>query len=162
MPTAAGDNVAGTAREVSMHDDPHAAELELLGALVGTWTTEGSHPQLPAVIHGRATFEWLDGGRFLVWHSQHDHPEVPDALAITGVTDGHLSMHYFDSRGVHRVYSVAVSPGTWRFWRDGPDFSQRAVGTFGDGGTTITCRGQLSRDGQRWEDDLALTFRKAQ
>jgi len=41
-------------------------EVELLGALVGTWTTEGGHPDLPDAIHGTATFEWLDGQRFLI------------------------------------------------------------------------------------------------
>jgi hypothetical protein len=135
-------------------------ELELLGALVGTWTTEGRHPELPAVIHGRATFEWLDGERFLVWRAHYDHPEIPDALAVLGVTDDRLSMHYFDSRGVFRVYSVAMSPSTWRFWRDAPDFSQRFTGTFSDDGDTITGRGSYSRDGSSWKDDLALTYRR--
>jgi hypothetical protein len=146
--------------EVPMQEDRPGSELELLGGLVGTWTTVGSHPELPAVIHGRATFEWLDGDRFLIWRSHHDHPEIPDALAVIGVTDDQLSMHYFDSRGVHRMYSVTMSPGTWRFWRDAPGFSQRFIGTFGDGGNTITCRGQLSSDGVNWNDDLELTYRK--
>jgi hypothetical protein len=70
-------------------------------------------------------------------------------------------MHYFDSRGVHRVYSVTLSPGTWRFWRDARGFSQRLTGTFGDGGNTITCRGQFSSDGASWNDDLGLTYRKS-
>jgi hypothetical protein len=111
------------------------SQLELLRALVGTWATEGVHPMLPGtVIHGRATFEWLEGGRFLIWRSHYDHPEIPDAIAVTGVTDNQLSMHYFDSRGVYRVYSVSMSPGTWRFSRDAPGFSQRFTGTFSDGG----------------------------
>jgi hypothetical protein len=105
-------------------------------------------------------FEWLDGGRFLIWRSHYDHPEIPDAIAITGVTDGQLSMHYFDSRGVYRMYSVSMSPGTWRFSRDAPGFSQRFTGTFSDDGSTITGHGQLSRDGASWDDDLALTYRK--
>jgi hypothetical protein len=143
-----------------MDAEPHRAELELLGALVGTWTTRGSHPLLPDAIDGRATFEWLDGERFLVWRSQYDHPDVPDALAVIGVIDDRLAMQYFDSRGVHRVYSVAISPEAWRFWRDDPGFSQRFTGSFGDGGDTITGHGQLSRDGTTWDDDLSLTYRR--
>jgi hypothetical protein len=112
--------------------------------------------------HGRATFEWLDGRRFLIWRSHYDHPEIPDAIAITGVTNDQLSMHYFDFRGVYRVYSVSMSPGTWRFSLDAPGFSQRFTGTFSDDGNTITGRGQFSRDGASWEDDLALTYRKTQ
>ena len=140
------------------------SQLELLRALAGTWTTEGTHPLLPAaVIHGRATFEWLEGGRFLIWRSHYDHPEIPDAIAVTGVTDDNLlSMHYFDSRGVYRVYSVSMSPGTWRFSRDAPGFSQRFTGTFSNGGNTITGRGQLSHDGASWDDDLVLTYQKTQ
>jgi hypothetical protein len=142
-------------------DDPHAARLELLRALTGNWTTEGSHPLLPAaVLRGRATFEWLDGGRFLIWRSHCDHPEIPDAVAVIGVTDDRLSMHYFDTRGVFRVYSVDAVPGLWRFWRDDPGFSQRFTGTFSDDGDTLTSRGQFSRDGVTWEDDLALTYRR--
>jgi len=136
------------------------AELELLGHLVGTWTTEGRHPELPETVRGRATFEWLPGERFLIWRSQYDHPEIPDALAVTGVTEDRLSMHYFDSRGVHRVYAVDISPGVWRFRLDAPGFSQRFTGTFGDGGDTIAGRGQYSRDGSTWNEDLALTYRR--
>lgn len=135
--------------------------LEYLGALVGAWTTEGAHPLLPGeMIRGRATFEWLDGERFLIQRSHYDHPKIPDAIAVTGVTDEQLSMHYFDSRGVHRVYLVEMTPDTWRFWRDDPEFRQRFTGTFGNGGDTITCQGEMSRDGAAWEDDLALTYRR--
>ena len=49
-----------------------------------------------------------------------DHPEFPDAMAVFGVTDEQLSMHYFDSRGVYRVYAVSLCEGTWRFSRDAP------------------------------------------
>jgi hypothetical protein len=36
------------------------ATLGRLGALVGEWTTESTHPALPGtvVVHGRASFEW--------------------------------------------------------------------------------------------------------
>lgn len=145
-----------------MPEEPNTSELELMRALVGTWTTEGDHPLLPGdQIRGRATFEWLDGERFLIQRSHYDHPQIPDAVAITGITGDQLSMHYFDSRGVFRVYSVSMTPQTWSFSRDDPDFAQRFTGTFTDGGDIITCRGQFSRDGVAWEDDLALTYRRA-
>lgn len=35
-----------------------------------------------------------------------------------------LCMHYFDSRGVFRVYDVAVDDEGWRLWRDSPGFSR--------------------------------------
>lgn len=66
-------------------------------------------------------------------------------------------MHYYDSRGVFRVYRVGADDRTWRLWRDEPGFSQRFTGDVLDGGSTIAGRWQLSRDGDRWDDDLAIT-----
>jgi hypothetical protein len=113
-------------------------------------------------IRGESTFEWLDGKRFVTWRSHYDHPQIPDAIMIVGVTDGQLSMHYFDHRGVYRVYASSLAQTTWRYWRDAhaPDFSQRFTGIFSDDGNTIAGRGQLSRDGETWEDDLDLDYQR--
>ena len=96
---------------------------------------------------GHATFEWLDGRQFLILRWRYDHPEIPDAIAIIGVTGQQLSMHYFDYRGVYRVCAVSLEEHQWRFWRDAPGFSQRFMGVLSDDGNTITGQGQLSRDG---------------
>jgi hypothetical protein len=130
---------------------------------IGRWETDGSHPMLPdEAIRGTSTFEWLDGQQFVIWRSHYDHPQIPDAITIIGVTNGQLSMHYFDSRGVFRMYAVSLDQPTWRYWRDAspPDFSQRFTGTFSDDGNTITGNGQLSKDGDTWEDDLDLNYRR--
>jgi hypothetical protein len=113
-------------------------------------------------IRGTSTFEWLPGRRFVIWRSQYEHPRIPDAITVIGVTDGQLSLHYFDERGVYRVYAASIDQHTWRYWRDAsaPDFSQRFTGTFSDDGNTITVRGELSQDGSTWEDDLALDYRR--
>ena len=142
-----------------------SGETELVGwhRFIGTWETEGSHPLLPGEpIRGTSSFEWLDGQQFVIWRSHYDHARIPDAITIVGMTDGRLSMHYFDQRGVHRVYSASLDGDTWRYWRDAepPDLSQRFTGTFGEDGATITGSGQMSRDGGTWEDDLALNYHK--
>ena len=113
-------------------------------------------------IRGSSTFEWLDGQRFVIWRSHYEHPEIPDGITIIGVTDGRLSMHYFDQRGVYRVYAVRLDQATWLFWRDAtaPDFSQRFTGSFSDDGNTITGRGQLSHDAKTWEGDLDLNYQR--
>jgi hypothetical protein len=49
--------------------------------------------------------EWLEGEQFRVFRSHYDHPEIPDATSIIGDTDG-LHMHYFDSRGVYRLFAM--------------------------------------------------------
>jgi hypothetical protein len=111
--------------------------LDHLDLLIGEWETEATHPALPnTLIRGRATFEWLAGGHFLIWHASYEHPDIPDSIAIlgggdsgqTGASsdpDGDCSMRYFDSRGVFRVYRLGAEQGAWRFWRDRPGFSQR-------------------------------------
>lgn len=138
-------------------------ELEGWQRFVGRWTTEATHTYLPGEdIRGESTFEWLEGRRFLIWRSHYDHPKIPDAIAIIGVTDGQLSMHYFDTRGVHRVYAVSLEGDVWSYWRDAAgDFAQRFTGTFGDDGDMIEGQSRLSRDGKGWEDDLAITYRRA-
>jgi hypothetical protein len=140
----------------SQHIDPQEWQT-----FVGTWATEATHPMLPdAEIRGETTFEWLDGQRFLIQRSHYDHPEIPDAIAIIGVTGEQLSMHYFDSRGVHRIYAVSLMDRTLRFARNAPGFFQRLTHTVSDDGSTISGQGQLSRDGSNWEDDLAITYRR--
>ena len=124
--------------------------------------TKGAHPMLPGeAIRGTSTFEWLDGQRFVIWRSHYDHSEIPDAITIIGVTDGQLSMHYFDQRGVYRVYAARLDHDEWRYWREAPapDFSQRFTGTFSDDNSTITGRGQLSQDGIPGRTILLSTIR---
>jgi hypothetical protein len=130
--------------------------------LVGRWATEATHRALPGtVVSGQATFEWLEDQRFLIQRSHYDHPELPDAIAVIGIIDGKPSMHYFDPRGVHRVFAVDITADTWRFWNDAPGFSQRFTGTFSDGDDAINGDVELSRDdGATWEHDLAITYRR--
>jgi len=135
------------------------ANLQPLNALVGEWTSEATHPAFPGlVVAGRATAVWLEGERFLLQRTQADHPEFPDALWVLGETDEGLVSHYFDSRGVHRVYSLGFDDGVWRMWLEEPGFSQRFTGTFDDGGERIVGVWELSPDGSNWERDLESTF----
>ncbi len=154
-----------------MEQETRNLVLVHLEPLVGEWETEATHPYLPdAVIRGRATFEWLEDGRFLIWRSRHDHPDIPDAIATLGCGnregdassdwEGGCLMHYFDSRGVFRVLGLDAEEGVWRFWRDQPDFPQRAVCTVSADGNTMIQDGELSRDGTTWEQDLQVTYRR--
>jgi hypothetical protein len=141
-------------------DDSQDASLHGLDALVGEWTTEATHPAFPStVVNGRSEFEWLEGEKFLVLRAKTDHPDFPDSISVIGDTDG-LRMHYFDSRGVHRVYEVGVSEKAWEISRDAPGFDQRFTGHFEDDGDTISGLWKLSRDNKTWDDDLQITYRR--
>jgi hypothetical protein len=132
-----------------------------LNALVGEWTTEATHPAYPdVVVHGRVTFEWLEGQQFLIQRSRTEHPDFPDSLAVIGGEE-ELAMHYFDSRGVHRLYEMSLSEGVWTMSRDAPGFSQRFTGTWSDDGDTLSGLWQLSRDDETWADDLEIVFHRA-
>jgi hypothetical protein len=136
-------------------------QLQRLEALVGEWATEATHPAVPGiVVRGHAALEWLEGKRFLIQRSGNDHPDFPDAITITGLFGDGLAMHYYDSRGVHRVYGTSFDDGVWRLWRDAHEFSQRFEGTFADGGNTIRGLWQISHDHATWEDDLEITYRR--
>ena len=137
--------------------------LQPFGVLIGTWTTVGSHPQLPGMtLHGRTSFEWLEEGAFLIMRSEIDEPGIPSGIAIIGSDDaiGEHFMLYFDERGVSRRYDVSFRDGVVRWWRNAPGFSQRFTGTLVDNGRTIIGKGELSKDGSSWEGDLELTYRR--
>ncbi len=129
-------------------------------ALVGTWTTEATHPMLDGVVPGRVTFEWLDGGRFLIQRTTYDAAEIPNAISVIGPPedgDG-LVMEYFDSRGVRRTYRTSLEDGVWRWWRDVPDFAQRYTAVLAP--DAFSAHGELAQTPGQWGDDLAVTYRR--
>lgn len=140
--------------------------LQALSALVGEWTTEATHPIYPStVVHGRSTFEWLEGERFLIVRARSDHPDFPDSISIVGDAGG-LRMHYFDSRGVARIYEMTMDGRVWTFSRTAPDFSplnfkQRLTWRFSDDGQTIRGTSQICEDDKSWKDDLQITYRRS-
>ncbi len=148
-------------------------DLQSLGRqLVGRWTTKATHPGLPgAVIRGSSEIEWLEGERFVIYRSSYDHPDIPDSISIIGDADG-LRMHYFDSRGVHRIFEVTVTDEGWEMVMDrhssagsfaSPDapFSQRMTYAFEDEDRAMSGKAKLSYDNVNWDDDLEITYRRA-
>lgn len=136
-----------------------------LDVLVGQWSMELRPPAGSpwAGGRGRTSFEWLDGDKFLIQRWAIEAPEAPDGIAIVGAGDapGSLRQHYFDSRGVHRVYEMSLAGGIWKLWREAPDpFPQRYTGAFSDDGDTITGRWEKADSGSRWETDFDLTYRR--
>jgi hypothetical protein len=114
--------------------------LQRLEALVGEWKMES--PQFPGG-GGKARFEWLEGGAFLVHRSEVDYAAAPVAIMIIGGDQ-------------------SIADGIWRLWREAPGFWQRFVGTFSDDGRTISGRWEKSVDGLKWEHDFDLNYTKTQ
>jgi hypothetical protein len=135
--------------------------LDPFRVFVGEWKTTGSHPYLPGTtLHGRTSFDWLEGGAFLIMRSEVDDPNIPSGVAIFGSDDAakKYSMLYVDERGVSRKYDVTMTGNQLTWWRDEPSFSQRFTLAIEDDGNKMVGKGEMSRDGAAWEKDLALTF----
>jgi hypothetical protein len=169
--------MAEARQAVREYEQPAAAlMLQPLDRLVGRWTSEATHPALPgAVVSGTLSAEWLEGRHFLIIRTRNDHPDFADAVSIVGFTDvdrvgepadataaqgTQLSMHYFDSRGVSRVYEAGIDADTWRLWRDAPGYSQTFVGEFAEDGNTVEGLWRLCEDGATWHDDLRVVYRR--
>jgi hypothetical protein len=133
-----------------------------LEPLLGEWEVHGAHPADPSIeVRGRTSFQWLGGEQFLVQRWTVEHPDFPDGIAILGEGEAGFAQHYFDSRGVARVYAMTLSSEVWTLSRDDPDFAQRFVGGFADGGRTINGRWEKCTDGSTWELDFHLTYTRA-
>ena len=128
---------------------------------------EAVFPSNPGTVAGggRCVFEWMEGGQFLVERTEAPDP-APDSLIVIAFDPdtGAYRQHYFDTRGVARIYAMTFDGQEWQLHRDQSDFSpldfyQRFVGTVGDGGDTI--RGvEISFDGTGGEHDFDLTYRR--
>jgi hypothetical protein len=134
--------------------------LEAFDALIGTWDTEAKHRMVDEVVRGSTSFEWLEGGHFLVQRSHTDHELFPDGISIIGAPEAGegLVMEYFDSRGVRRTYSTSLEGGVWRVWRDQPGFDQR----FSANLTPDAFEGvfELAEMPGDWQHDMRVTYRR--
>jgi hypothetical protein len=144
-------------------DDANPA-ISRLAAFIGEWMMETEFPSSPpSDVRGRTVFEWMAGQHFLVQRWEVAHPAAPDGIAIIGAASGGFLQHYFDSRGVARVYRMSFSNAEWKLWRESADFSpldfsQRFAGTFSEDGETIAGRWEKSVNGSSWEHDFSLLY----
>ena len=143
-------------------------EMERLAALIGEWSIEVSLPGAPpGDVGARVSFEWMPGKQFVVQRWEIPVPEAPDGLAIIGFNEARdtFLQHYFDSRGVARVYEMTFADGTWKLWRDAEDFSplnfsQLYTGRFTDDGQAIEGGWEICHDGSTWEHDFDLSYKR--
>jgi hypothetical protein len=143
--------------------------LAALDLFVGEWALEARFDDVaPGDSGARVVFEWLPGQRFLVQRWFVPIPEAPDGIAIIGEDasrEGGYVQHYFDSRGVARLYKMTLDDDVWTLWRDEADFSplhfrQRYTATISGDGQTVTGTWEICHDGSTWERDFDLSYRK--
>jgi hypothetical protein len=132
--------------------------LEPFEALVGRWTTVARHPLLDADVPGEVTFEWLEGGHYLIQRSRNAHELFPDAICVIGAAGDGLALEYFDSRGVRRTYGIAIGDGVLRQWGEFPQFAQRYEARLDPHG--FTGQWQMAETPGQWKDDLRVEYRR--
>ena len=134
--------------------------LKPFEALIGNWSIEAKHRLIDDTVTGSVTFEWLEGGRFVIQRAHYDHELIPDAISIIGAPEvgNGLVMEYFDSRGVRRTYRISLEHGELRFWRDHPGFDQRFIATLGP--EVFEGVVQLAETPGDWRDDMKIVYRR--
>jgi len=141
-------------------------QLDDLEPFVGRWRMAPSFaPSASDAPNALTSFEWLAGRSFLIQRWEVEHPDTPDGIAIIGFDPGKTAylQHYFDSRGVARLYDMGFSANVWTLQRiaELPDFSQRFIGRFSEGGRSIIGSWESSNDkGSSWSPDFDLTYTK--
>ena len=152
---------------MNVNEPVRAAALARLDVLIGTWELRAVFPSEPAAVlrGGRSVFEWMKGGQLLIQRTAAPTPAAPDSLAIIafdGVGHGY-TQHYFDARGVVRLYAMTSRDAVWTLVRKSPDFSpldflQRYRGVFRDNDPVIRGAWERSTDGSTWEKDFDLSY----
>jgi hypothetical protein len=145
--------------------------LKRLDVLVGTWTLEARFPSDPGKVlpGGQSVFEWMKGGQLLLQRTEVPHSDAPASLTIVACdpNDGSYVQHYFDSRGVIRLYTMTFSGGgLWTLLRNTADFSpldfsQRFAARISSDQASIRGAWEKSTDGAHWEPDFDLTYRRS-
>ena len=72
----------------------------------------------------RSWFDWVLDGQFLLQRTEVPVPEAPDGLMMVSADPqtGWYTQHYYDSRGVVRLYAMGFADGVWTLTRESPDF----------------------------------------
>ena len=138
--------------------------LDALGILIGDWDTEISlfKADPTARFRGQASFQWLEGGAFVLQHAQIPNSDFPSVTAVIGPDDaaGTYCMLYSDSRGVSRIYQMILSENDLKLRRDFPGFSQRFTATFSENKNILSGSWEASNDGTNWEHDFNIKYTK--
>ena len=149
------EKVTATSRET----DPTA----VLEPFLGEWTV--APPGMLAGAGGRVTFERL--GKLVVERGTVPIPDAPDGVAVIRVDpqSGGFLQHYFDERGIARVYQMQFSDGVWTLSRITADvtpldFKQRWRGTFREDGRVIEGAWEICHDDQTWQKDFDLRYER--
>jgi hypothetical protein len=123
-----------------------------LDRLLGTWDFTVHHAAMAEPVTGRQRYERALEGAYVLLTWTYDHPEFPDAMALLSPE----TMHYFDVRGITRVFHLRFDQAGWSMVNLDPEFSQRITARF-TGPDAMDMEGEVSKDrGATWQHDLTM------
>lgn len=137
------------------------ATVNDLHDFVGEWELAVDLPGA-GDVRGQVVFEQM--GEILVQQTRLPSPDAPGSCCIILTKpDGDYVQHYFDARGVARIYAMTFDGRRWVLQRSEPDFSpldfhQRFIARFSDDRSTIDGEWQTSADGREWSRDFGTTY----
>lgn len=119
-------------------------DLKSLERLVGTWKV--SDPSGKGAINGRVTYEWMEGGFFLVQHVDlEQYGQKIKAVEIIGHEHAYgaepskeIKSRAYDNMGNTLDYVYEVDKDTLTIWGGQKGSPAYFKGTFSDGGNTCT------------------------
>lgn len=127
--------------------------MSRLDRLLGDWEFTMDHSAMAEPITGQQRYEHVLEGAFVLHQWNYDHPDFPNAMAVLS----NNRYHYFDVRGITRIFDVEVDDDGWSMIRLDPDFSQRYRARFVSS-DVIETTGDASYDnGVTWQHDFTMT-----
>jgi hypothetical protein len=104
------DDDTNSAQAHDQRPQPNLA-LKSLDVMVGTWNVKGRESGPDDEIHGQVTFEWMEGGFFLVQRVDFDHiGQRIKGVEYIGYDESNkaLKSYFFDNHGPGPFGGIAV------------------------------------------------------
>jgi hypothetical protein len=132
--------------------------MRAIDRLLGTWEFTMHHSAMSEPVTGRQRYERVLDGAFVLQHWTYYHPDFPDAMAMLSGD----RYHYFDVRGITRIFDLRVDDAGWSMIRLDEASSQRHTARF-RGPDVMESTGEMSHDGGvTWQPDFTMTHRRVE
>ena len=130
--------------------------MSALDQLIGNWAFTMHHSARAKPITGHQRYDWVLNGAFVMQHWTYNHPDFPDALALLSERQS----HYFDVRGIIRIFDLDIDDIGWTMVHLDEKFSQRFTARF-QGADVMEGIGEASDDlGSTWRPDFTITYQR--